>query len=247
MPLSSVDTRLADDDARAVRGDVELGDPGGIGGSAAIAGALQAFERVAARVGRDDLGRAVVEIAIVDRDVAGEVVAVGLELGRRAEDEMVAVGREPLLDEAVVGRGVGRFDRSLHTLDEAAVGQVHRHSLSAVGEARVADFRAREGECPERRVGFRQGRGERFRRERIVRGDPDVGGRPTGVASGRDVWVDAAVGRVAGNTRDRTAVDPVEDPQRALGAGVPFERNLGPGPASTRRRIRRRCAAETSS
>ena len=67
-----------------------------------IARALEAGQGVAARVGRDDLGRARFEVALVDRDIAGVVVPGGLELRGRAEDEVVAVGGEPLLDQALV-------------------------------------------------------------------------------------------------------------------------------------------------
>src|SRR4029077_6681724 len=92
---------LAGEDVRAVFGDVELGDPVAIPRRVARPAALQAGQRVARGIGGDHLGGARAQVAVVDRDVAGAVVATRLELRRRAEDEVTAIGREVLLDQSV--------------------------------------------------------------------------------------------------------------------------------------------------
>ena len=105
--------RFADQDPAAVGGDVEAGDRAG--------------HRRPVRQGRDDLGRARVQVAVVDRQVAfgGGV----LEFRGRAEDEVAAVVGERLAD--VAGGFGARFrDRALQPLNEAAVRHDARGSRS---------------------------------------------------------------------------------------------------------------------
>ena len=84
-----------------------------------------------------------------------------------------------------------------------------------------------------------EGRGERAGRERVVGRDADVFGAPAVFAAGRDVGVDAVVGRIAG-AGDAAVVDAVEDLGEGLSRfGVAAERVSGRGPGRTRRRSHR--------
>ena len=82
-----------------------------------------------------------------------------------------------------------------------------------------------KAKVPKRGVGFEQGRGEGAGRVGVVGGDADVFGAPAIFTAGRDVGVDAAVGRVAG-AGDAAVVDAVEDLRGALGVGIAAEGRL---------------------
>ena len=103
---------LAEEDAGAVAGDVELGDPVAVARGVAAAGALQAGQGDGEVFGAGVLETTwvspVTQVAVIDRDVAGFVVAARREPRGRAEDEVFAVGGEVFGDVAVgLGRGSG--------------------------------------------------------------------------------------------------------------------------------------------
>ena len=108
--------------------------------------------------------------------------------------------------------GLARLgDRARHALDEFAVWQVDRVAGRAVGEAGRADFGPPKAKVS--RPASASSRVEAKGRcgEGVVGGDADVFGAPAIFAAGRDVGIDAAVGRVAG-ARDAAVMDPVENP-----------------------------------
>ena len=136
---------LGDDDPRAVCGDVQRADAVGVARPVAVAGALEAGQSGAAGGLRDDVGYAVDEVPVVDRDVSATGRA-RLEGGGRAEDQVGAVGREAPADVAIgLGRGA-RVERAGHSLRERPAVAAQRKPGLAVFEARAAGFRAAEHE-----------------------------------------------------------------------------------------------------
>ena len=236
MPSASVEifwpTKIREPSAR----DVKLGDAGGVARGVAVAGSLQAASGLPeGRWRRPGSGR------FGGRDRRRRRRRSSLPSGSNWEVELKtkwlpsAEKRFLTRPSERPGWGFG----ALHPLHEAAVGQVQGHPGGAVGETGRADFRAAEGEGVEGRVGFGEGRGEgggRWGRWRGCRRRRCSSRR----RHGRHIGVDAAVGRVAGDSRDGAAVDPVEDPGRVFGFRVAFERASGRGPDRTRRHSRRR-------
>ena len=177
------------------------------------------------------------EIAVVDRDVAVGV-AVRLEFRCRAEDEVAAVGREVLADEAG-GGAAARVSEPFMPWTRLPSGRrtgIPVEPSAKQGEQILAPPKAKAVELG---VGARPRRGKGRRRGRAVR----RGCRRTLVvqpfgSAGRDVGIEAPLVGFAG-ARDAAVVDAVEDPRRVRSpAGSPGTAS-GRGPGPTRRRSRR--------
>ena len=197
MPSASVATFWPSRMWEPSPGDVELGDPVGVARGVAAAGALQAGQRDGEVFGRGVLETTWVaprlQVVVIDRDIAGCVVAAFGKARGRAEDEVFAVGREVLGDVAVGRwrRGPGSRPGPHHALDEAAVGKVDRDPGVAAFEAGRAALGAAEGEGFEVGAGTGGNRGEGCGREGVVGGDADVFGAPARFRiPGGDIGVD---------------------------------------------------------
>src|SRR4051794_30810086 len=99
---------------------------------------LEAGEGLTVLVRGNGLGMAGRKVAVVDRDVAGFVVAARSEQRGRAEDEMSSVGREALSGQSVGLTSSARSCGPGHALDEGAVIFAKRYARGAVREARRA-------------------------------------------------------------------------------------------------------------